>query len=71
MGCDSSATGERINNTSDDGVLDHVPLPIPPQNLPFSLPIAAYAKSFGLHFWNRLVGDCAQHDCIFCCITRK
>lgn len=71
MGCDSGPIGEGINNAGDDGVLDHVPLPIPPQDLPLSLPVAAYAKSFGLHLWNRLVGDCPQHDRIFCCIPRK
>ncbi|KAH9650972.1 Cyclic nucleotide-gated ion channel 4 [Citrus sinensis] len=59
MGCDSGPTGEGINNAGDDGVLDHVPLPIPPQDLPLSLPVAAYAKSFGLHLWNRLAaGAC-------------
>lgn len=71
MGCDSLSAGEWINYSGDDSVLDHVFVPISPQNLPFGLPFATHAEPFWVHFWNCLVGDCSQHDRLFCCITRE
>ena len=66
MGGDSVHIGKRVNNNSDDSVLDHISLPISPQNLPLSLPITPNAVRFWLHFRHHLVGDCPQLDCLLC-----
>ena len=71
MGGNSIPIGKRIGNPSNDGVLDHLPLPIPSEDLSLRLSLASYAKPFRLHLWNRLVGDCSQYDCLFCRLARK
>ena len=71
MGGNPISIGERISNHSNDGVLDNISVPISTKDLSLSLPLASHAKPLWLHFWNRLVGNCSQHDCIFCRIPRK
>lgn len=71
VGGDTVNIGKRVNNNSDDSVLDNIPLPVPPQNLPFSLLTTPNAKCFRLHFRHHLVGDRPQHDCLFCRLPCK
>ena len=60
---------KRINNDSYDSDLDHVPLPIPPKDIPLSLLSASHAELLWLHIRNNLVGNCSQLDSLLCCIT--
>lgn len=60
---------KRIHNNSDDNILDHVPLSILSKDLPLCLSLTSNSKSFRLYFWDSLVGDCAQLDCLLCCIA--
>ncbi|CAL5402930.1 unnamed protein product [Camellia sinensis] len=69
MGSYSGLVGKGINNCCDDDILNHVSLPISPQNLPLGLPLASHAKLVWLHIRHCLVGDRPQHDCIFCRIA--
>lgn len=71
MGGNSIIIGKRIGNASNDGVLDHLPLPIPSEDLPLRLPFTSNAEPFRLHLRNCLVGDCSQFDCLFRRLTRK
>lgn len=71
VGGNSVSARERGNNESDDGVIDNVPLPIPPQDLPLRMPPTPHAKLVRLHLRHCLVGDCSQHDRLFCCIPCK
>lgn len=71
MGGDPGVAGERIDNYGDDSVLDNVSFSISSQDLPLGVPPAPHAESFWLHFRHNLVGDCAQHDSLFCSITRE
>ena len=71
MGSNTTAAGEGINDGSDDGVADHVSIPVPPKNLPFRLPLETHAESLRLHFWDCLVGNRPQLNCLFCRLPCK
>lgn len=62
---------ERIDNDGYDSDIDHVPLSIPPKDIPLSLLSASHAELLWLHIWNHLVGNCSQLDSLLCCITCK
>lgn len=71
MGGYSVASGKRGSNYCDDSVLDHISLPVSAKDLPLRLPPASHAKPLRLHFWNSLVGNSPQLDCIFCSLSCK
>lgn len=71
MGGDSLSAGKRRRYHRDDSVLNHLSVPISTKDLPLSLSLASNAKPLWLYFWNCLVGNSPQLDCIFCSLACK
>lgn len=71
MGGDPKAIGERINDSSYDDPLYNISISILTQNISLCMLVAPLAESLGIYIWHCLVGDCSEHDCLFCRIACK
>lgn len=71
MGSDPGFAKEGFDDGNNDNCFNHVPIPIPTEDISLDMSFATNAKSIWIHFWYRLVGNRSQFDRILCCLSCK